>query len=212
MANKRKRGARYPGGQLRRLPAGERAEEAKAVGIEARLRTQAKEWKLSREQAGQREAGYAIGRLWLSGELSPNPEQNRWMCLAAEEYARVVAEHKWAIDAEKGIGSPGDLNRSGGHDAWDYDCDAGDNESERYRRYRERCQAGRRRMAESERAILDAMESHQDHMLAYALNVWAIDDKEAWGFLPQLRLALNALVRCYRVDLWENPRGQNRAA
>lgn len=166
----------------------EKPEDARIVAFRARERVYA----LRADHAEQPEAGNALGRLWLSGEI------NRDQLMAALEYEKRRRAYQRAIAAPGGFPLAGVLDRTGGHDGAE-----GDDES-----YVDQCNAARRAWSETDRALAETMETTRQWMLQYALNVWIIDNLEAWGYLPDLRTALNVLARLYRVAEWT---GENAA-
>lgn len=190
MGRKRKRGTRHTCGKLVQCSP-ERTKDVVSVAIEARQRALG----LSAAMAGRTEAETALGLAYLKNELAPNDAvHNRHLFLAGEEYRKVRAENAIAMASRAGAPSASDYDRTHG-----YDGSEGDDPE-----YVERCNHARRRFAESRRALLEA-----DPFALNAADAWIVDDTAAWKLMGDLRLALNALARLYRVDEWE--RAKNAA-
>jgi hypothetical protein len=92
----------------------------------------------------------------------------------------------------RGVRSASDFAGPGG-----YDGDDGTDEG-----YVKACNAARSKWAESQHALMRASEQTLDAYVTYAVNSWAADNNEAWGFLGSLRTGLNALAKLYRVEEW----------
>jgi hypothetical protein len=173
---KRKGTRREPNGRYMRDSKEEREKDVKDVVITARERV----YGLSKGSASLQEAGSAVGRLVLAGQLT------RAQADAAEEYEKVVRAFLASIEARR-PSSPGDLNRSGGYDGREGDDPA----------YIEKCHLAVRRYKEARRGLLEA-----SPLAHFAMETWVTEGHEVWSLLGDLRLGLNALARLWRVDEW----------
>lgn len=167
---------RHPSGRLYEPGPKERKEEserdAMATVIEARQRV----FGVSEDDAKKFEAGSVIGRLHLTQEISAAQLE------AASRYETVVRLANAAI-LVKPLSSPGDLNRSRGHDASDgTDPD-----------YIEKCRAAEKQATACWRAL------RESHPLAR----WAVDtivvDNQLVPAIGELRVGLNVLCRVFRI-------------
>jgi hypothetical protein len=133
---------------------------------------------LPRDKAIRKEAGSAIGRALLNGELILDQAH------AAHRYERIVRAYRKAVLA-KNAASGSDFDRTGGYDSREGDDAA----------YVEIFQEAEALWRSSRRALLEA--GQFCHM---AVETWAIDDIPAYGMIGDLRLGLNALARLYRGE------------
>lgn len=167
---------RHPGGQVVRTSAQQQAEDAMATVVAARQRV----YDLPAFMATQKEAGSAIGRALLKGEITPGQERD------AHRYERIVRDYRKAVLAQKAA-SGSDFDRTGG-----YDSREGDDAS-----YVEIFKEAEALWRASRRALLEA--GPLCHM---AVETWVIDDiAAAHSMIGDLRVGLNALARLYRSDM-----------
>jgi hypothetical protein len=172
---------REPNGRAVRKSQAEQERDTRSVCVEARQRV----YGLTENAAKDKEAGYALGRLFMAGEITKE------QALAGEEYERICRSYDRAMVA-RGVRSASDFAGPGG-----YDGDDGTDEG-----YVKACNAARSKWAESQHALMHASEQTLDAYVTYAVNSWAADNNEAWGFLGSLRTGLNALAKLYRVEEW----------
>lgn len=165
---------------MRKSILAERAEDARSTVIAARARQHAQ---LSPGHLPTPEAGSAIGRAFLRGEISP---KQLW---AARRYERVTKVYQRALLARHS-GSAGDLERGPS-----YDGSEGDDPD-----YVEQCNQARRDFADMRRALLDVCRDARDDMVLMALGGWILEDREMHSFLPSLRTGLNALTNLWRTE------------
>jgi hypothetical protein len=185
---KKQAGAREPNGQLsrrledvaKRLAQHMRdldVEERRtmAPGIDARMRL----WDLSIEDARTADAGSFVGRLRMSGELTP-PQYE-----AAMSWLTDVENYRWAVGGPKQPNAM-NLNRVIGLPT------DGDN-FERARRYEDRYR-------DASKAVMNAqIELRGACNLFGALDAILIRDMDLMHLVPDLKLALNALDRHYKA-------------
>ncbi len=170
---------RHPSGQT--VQTGAAVErETKSVAEDARMR----HYGLSKIDAGKQEAATAIGRLRLTGEISPAQYKD------AKRYLDVVLAYQQAIGAPRELGSAGDLERCGG-----YDARAGDDPE-----YIERCAIDRGNMGLARRVLLEVGSLPGNALVPFAVNAWVLEDEESWSTICELRIGLNALA-----NLWKAP-------
>lgn len=172
-----------PGPKEREEAKAEKAEEVMSVALEARQRV----FLVPETQAKLAEAGSVIGRLLLTREIG------RHQFEAARKYEEVVALANAAILA-RGFPTPGDLNRSGGHDDSD-GTEPG---------YVARCKAATDKANHCWRALREA-----GQLCRWAVDTIVIEDQPVPHAIGDLRLGLNALCRVLKIEI---PGGTQKAA
>lgn len=178
MKRSRKFVRRLKNGKPADAPRPERAEEARRTATEARQRI----YLLSERLSATQEAGSAVGRLRLTGELSEE------QYFAANTFEQIAHDYSRAI-LIRPVPSAGDFNRTQGFDGHD-GSDA---------RYVERCQVAIQSYRESRRALFEASDAAY-----HAVWAWVCYDQAIQRLVGDLRLGLNALARLY-AD-WGSPR------
>jgi hypothetical protein len=181
---------REPNGRAVRKSQAEQEREVRAVGHTARQRVHG----LPENVVHFEEAGYALGRLYLAREIT------KFQLWAGDEYAKVCRRYDRTMGA-RGVRSASEFNGPAG-----YDNDDGTDP-----KYVAECNEARARWTDSQLALMQVSESLFDPFVTYAVNVWSVDGKEAWGYLPSLRVGLNALARLYRVEEWLPKNGEKAA-
>jgi hypothetical protein len=181
---------REPNGRAVRKSQAEQEREVRAVGHTARQRVHG----LPENVVSLEEAGYALGRLYLAREIT------KFQLWAGDEYAKVCRRYDRTMGA-RGVRSASEFNGPAG-----YDNDDGTDKD-----YVDECNEARRRWTDSQLALMHATEQICDPYVTYAVNVWSVDGVEAWGYLPSLRVGLNALARLYRVEEWLPKNGEKAA-
>ncbi len=171
---------RHPSGRLYEAGPKERREEGEREAMAVALAARERVFGLSATEARFSEAGSVIGRLFLSKEI------NKAQYDAAIEYEKTIALADAAILA-KGFPTPGDLNRSHGHDNAD-GAEPG---------YVAKCRAATERANVCWRALKDA-----DQLARWAVDTIVLQNQLVPA-LGELRVGLNALVRTLRITAVE---------
>lgn len=183
---KRREGRREPSGRLSRANIEERVRDALdrderetiAVGIEARVRLFGVPVSHSRDQ----KAGSFVGRLCLSGELSQAQYD------AAQVWLEDRANYLWSIgDISPKLPGAVNLNTIRGKPTGGENVPA---VRRARKRYEEACEAIQKEQ--------DALRL-SGHLFG-ALNYAVERDLALFHMIPDVRLALNALARHYRLD------------
>lgn len=165
--------------------------DPRRIGVVARERVHG----LTPMQAAIPEAGDAIGRAFLQGCLGDlSTDAGRVLAngrlQAARMYERVELDARRASLA-RSMPSGGDLERISGYDASEGTEPA----------YVDFCENAERRSRECRHALLEAAVLHRAPLIQFAVNTWALDDKQDWGTFGDMLLGLNVLARLFAIPL-----------
>jgi hypothetical protein len=164
-----------PGPRGRARARAERAEEVARVALAARRRV----FRLGAEEARRTEAGTALGRLAISGEIT-RPQYE-----AAQRYEEVSRRADAALLARRMV-SAAELDRSGGGG---HDGRAGDDPA-----YAARCRAAVKEAERCWRAMAEAGAACRA-----AVDMAVLQGSATPAAVGDLRLGLNALARVFRM-------------
>ncbi len=166
----RKPGGRHPNGQLKRRSAKAQRDDITAVARRARQNV----FGLSAVDAARAEAGDMLGRLAISGEITPR------QLAAGRAYEQLRRDLDRALQARH-VRSSSDYNLGGGYRAPDTD-ETG---------HAEWVARVKRRYTVARSALLMC----SDPMAAAVVDGVVVEGREMWNFVGTLRIGLNALDR-----------------
>ena len=167
---KRRLATRHPGGQVKRRSAAEKARDTMAVAHDARRRV----FGLSTAAAARQEAVDMLGRLAISGEITPV------QLTAGRAYEAMRRDYDRAMLARRTL-SASDYEGVGGSGAASQDDRA-------YAAWVKRC-------IDRYDMVRAALTGCADPMAQIVLDGVALEGREMWDFVGTLRIALNAAGR-----------------